>query len=172
MLKQSLFAALLLLVGLSGACNRVGAEAPPGAQPTRHGRQPNQLRPVTDKAGIISEPQEAALAGKLAALERRTGVRMVIVTIPSLGGKEIAAYTRDLANSADVDGRRLEEGVMILVAPSDRQARIAVSRALEKRLPDELCASVMKLIMTPRFARGDMYGGIDAATDALIRHLG
>ena len=53
---------------------------------------------VTDAADILNPAQEAALTAKLEEFERRTKHQMVIVTVPSLGGQDIAAYTRDLAN--------------------------------------------------------------------------
>jgi uncharacterized protein len=53
---------------------------------------------VTDAADILDSTQEQALSAKLEQLERATGRQLVVTTVPSLGGKEVAAFTRDLAN--------------------------------------------------------------------------
>lgn len=53
---------------------------------------------VTDAANIIPPAREAALADKLARFERDTKHQLVVVTVPSLRGQEVDAFTTDLAN--------------------------------------------------------------------------
>src|SRR3546814_16804473 len=64
-----------------------------------------------------------------------TGHQHVVVTTPSLGGKEIARYATDLANERGIGRRGQDDGLLLLVAPNERPARIAVGRGLETRLP-------------------------------------
>src|SRR3546814_14736450 len=65
-----------------------------------------------------------------------TGHQLVVVTTPSLGGKEIARYATDLANERGIGRRGEGDGILLLVAPNERQGRIAVGRGLETRLND------------------------------------
>ena len=127
---------------------------------------------VTDAAGALGPAQEAALSAKLEELERRTKHQMVIVTVPSLGGQDIAAYTRGLANRWGIGRKGYNDGVVVLVAPNEQRVRIAVGIGLEKVLTHEVCQRIIDNSMLPRFRAGDLTGGIEAGTDALIVRLG
>src|SRR3546814_12155763 len=56
-------------------------------------------------AGVLSAAQKAQTEIRLAAFERMAGHQLVVVTTPSLGGKEIARYATDLASERGI-GRR------------------------------------------------------------------
>ncbi len=126
--------------------------------------------PVTDAANLLTPAQRAALAAKLAGLERTTRHEMAIVTVRSLGGKDVAVFTRDLGRSWGV-GRKANDGVVLLVAPVEQMVWIAVGKGLEGKLTKEACQTIMDETMMPRFRSGDLPGGIDAGTDALIARL-
>jgi len=61
--------------------------------------------------------------------------------------------------------------VVLLVAPKERKVRIAVGYGLEKRLPDGVCQQIIDQQILPSFRKGDLSGGIEAGTDALIARL-
>lgn len=126
---------------------------------------------VTDTADLLDPAREIALTVKLQLLERSTKHQVTIVTVPSLGGRDIARYTRDLANSWRIGREREDEGVVLLVAPNERQVRIAVGYGLENTLSHEVCNQIIEDQILPRFREGDMPGGIDAGTNELIRLL-
>lgn len=126
---------------------------------------------VTDAADILPPAAEAALTQQLTAFEQRTRHQMVVVTVPSLEGRDVADYTRALANRWGIGRREEDDGVVLLVAPNERKARIEVGRGLETTLTNELCAEIMNARMIPRFSDGDYTGGIDAGVEALIARL-
>jgi uncharacterized protein len=126
---------------------------------------------VTDAADILNPAQEAALTAKLEEFERKTKHQMVIVTVPSLGGQDIAAYTRDLANRWGIGREEQDDGVVLLVAPNERKVRIAVGYGLERTLTQAVCARIIKEKMIPRFSKGDLPGGVDAGSNALIANM-
>jgi len=97
---------------------------------------------------------------------------MVIATVSSLGGKDIKTYTTDLFNAWGVGRKGYNDGVVVLIAPIQHQARIAVGYGLEKVLTDRVCADIMRDTMIPHLKAGDAYGGIDAGVDALVRASG
>ena len=126
---------------------------------------------VTDAANIISAKQEAALADRLALLEKSTSHQMVVVTVNSLGGQDVADFTRNLANAWGIGRKGHHDGVVVLVAPNERKARIAVGYGLERTLPDPLCKTIIEQNMLPRFKEANFYEGIEAGVDALIEGL-
>src|SRR5574337_1799783 len=51
---------------------------------------------VVDAAKILSPIAKADLEGKLSALEQKSGIQLVVATVPSLGGDEIEPYANAL----------------------------------------------------------------------------
>ena len=127
---------------------------------------------VTDAADLLTPAQEAALSAKLERLERTTQHQMVVVTVPSLGGSDIATFTADLANSWRIGRKDHDDGAVLLIAPSERKVRIAVGYGLEKILTDAVCKEIIQEQMLPSFRKGDLPHGIGAGVDALIARLG
>ena len=122
---------------------------------------------VTDAADLLNDTQEKKLAAKLAALKVDTQHQMVIVTVPSLEGRDIKPFTTDLGNAWGIGRKGIHDGIIILVAPNERQARIAVGFGLEDTLSDNFCASVLQIEMLPLFRQGDYYTGLDRGVTAL-----
>jgi uncharacterized membrane protein YgcG len=59
----------------------------------------------------------------------------------------------------DALGPRAANGVLVLVAPGDRQLEIVTGKQSSRRLSDRACA-LAALSMTTSFAGGDLVGGI------------
>ncbi|HZF42283.1 MAG TPA: TPM domain-containing protein [Sphingomonadaceae bacterium] len=126
---------------------------------------------VTDAAGVINEAQEAKLSSKLARLERSTGRQFVVVTVPSLGGEDVATFTRDLANAWGIGRAKEDDGVVFLIAPSERQIRIAAGFGLERAIPDAIWKQIIETDVLPHFRKDDLEGGIDAGVRAITARL-
>ena len=126
---------------------------------------------VTDEAGLLNTQQKAAITARLVDLERTKGHQFAVVTVNSLKGQDIAAYTRDLGNSWGIGRKDVNDGVILLVAPNERQVRIEVGKGLEQTLSSEKTAGIIQTEITPRFASGDMPGGISAGVGAVITAL-
>lgn len=126
---------------------------------------------VVDQAAILSSDDRQALTRRLEDFQRTTGHQLAVVTVASLHGEDIALFTRRLANTWGVGRKGLNDGVVVLVAPHDRQARIEVGRGLEQQLTDAFCRQVMQQRMVPSFAKGRFAQGIDAGVSALIARL-
>ena len=126
---------------------------------------------VTDMANILSANRQNDLTTKLEDLERVTRHQMVVVTVASLGGQEIASFTAELAKSWGV-GRNSDSGVVLLVAPNEQMVRIAVvGEELQTKLTKEVLEEIINDTMTPQLRAGDLPGGIEAGLDALIALL-
>lgn len=123
---------------------------------------------VVDAADLLSPEQEKLLNAKLAALEASDGPQFVVATTDSLDGKDINEYSLTLARAWGLGSKERNDGLLLLVAPNERRLRIEVGKGLEKQLPDDLCARVIRNDITPRFRAGAMFDGINAGVDTLI----
>lgn len=127
---------------------------------------------VTDAAGILDPSQEASLTARLHQFERTSGHQLVVVTAASLDGQDVKRFTTDLGNAWGIGSAERDDGIILLIAPNERKARIAIGSGLERTFPDALCARIMADEIIPRFREGDLPGGIEAGVTALIKNAG
>lgn len=127
---------------------------------------------VVDEADVLSVEAESRISDRLAELERRTGHQMVAVSVRSLAGRDIGDVARDLGNRWGVGRKAYDDGVILLVAPTERRVRIAVGRGLEGVLTDERCREIIDVRILPLFRKGDLEGGMEAGAEAIVASLG
>src|SRR5229473_159628 len=114
---------------------------------------------VVDEAHILSAREREALVAKLAELETKSGIQLVVVTVNSLQGQEIEPYANELFRAWKLGEKTKNNGVLLLVAPKERRVRIEVGYGLEGTLTDALSKVIITNAITPRFKAGYSGGG-------------
>jgi uncharacterized protein len=155
----------LAVAGLVPSGAMAQATAPAPAFPALTGR-------VVDDAHVLSPQTEAQLTQSLADLEQRTSRQLVVVTLPSLQGYEIADYGNQLLRHWAIGQKGLNNGAVFIIVPSEHKVRIEVGYGLEPILTDALSSIILQEQVLPRFRAGDIEGGVVAGTTALIGQLG
>lgn len=133
---------------------------------------PEPMRParaVNDFAGMLSSGEQARLEQKLRSFNDTTSSALVIVTVNSLEGMDIAQYATELAHQWGIGREDVDNGLLILVAEEERQVNISTGYGLEGAVPDALAKRIIEQQIKPRFRQGNYYGGLDAATDTLMK---
>lgn len=124
---------------------------------------------VVDDADLLTYPEEVAITADLKALEDKTSDQVVVVTLPSLQGYTIEEFGYRLGRHWGIGTERLDNGVILLVAPSERKVRIEVGRGLEGTLTDALSKIIIENAILPRFREGDFAAGIkDGVRDIVL----
>ena len=126
---------------------------------------------VVDAANIIPDDMEARLNQKLEALETQSRRQLVVATLPDLQGYDISDYGYQLGRKWGLGDKQRNDGAILIVAPNERKLRIEVGYGLEGVLTDGLSALIIQQKIVPKFKAGDMPGGIEAGTDAIIHQL-
>ena len=126
---------------------------------------------VVDQANLIPAAERTALEAKLADLEAKSGIQLVVATVSSLGGEEIEPYGNALFRAWKLGEKTRNNGVLVLVAPNERRVRIEVGYGLEGTLTDALSKVIITNAMTPRFKANDFAGGITRGVDDIITVL-
>ena len=126
---------------------------------------------VVDGANVIPADEEARLTQKLEALETQSHRQLVVVTLPDLQGYDISDYGYQLGRHWGIGSKDKNDGALLIVAPKERRVRIEVGYGLEPVLTDGLSSLIVQQQIVPRFKAGDMAGGIEAGTDAIIHQL-
>lgn len=126
---------------------------------------------VVDQAKLLSTQAVNELTALLAQHEEATGNQVVVVTLSSLGGYEIADYGYQLGRHWGIGQQGKDNGVLLIVAPNERKVRIEVGYGLEGTLTDALSKNIIETVITPRFKQKDMPGGIVAGSKAILAVL-
>jgi uncharacterized protein len=117
---------------------------------------------VVDEAGLLSPSDRATLTEELRALEEQTTDQLVVYTTKSLQGYPIEEFGYQLGRTWQIGQKDKNNGVLLIVAPNERQVRIEVGYGLEPRLTDATCKLIIENAILPAFRRGDFAGGIKA----------
>jgi uncharacterized protein len=123
---------------------------------------------VADYAGVLEPAQISALENKLSRFQATSSNEIAVVTIKSLEGDTIENFAEKLFADWGIGKEKEDNGVLLLVAISDRQMRIETGYGLEGALPDATAYRIINDILKPAFRNNDYYGGIDKATDKII----
>jgi len=130
--------------------------APAAAEPTF----PALTGRVVDDANLLSESDKQDLAADLKVLEDKSSDQLVVVTLPSLQGYPIEDFGYRLGRHWGIGTAKLNNGVLLIVAPNERKVRIEVGTGLEGTLTDALSKVIIENGILPRFRQGDFAGGI------------
>jgi uncharacterized protein len=126
---------------------------------------------VVDEAGILDEAARASLTQKLADLEAKTTDQLVVVTLKSLQGTTIEDFGVQLGRRWQIGQKGKNNGVLLIVAPTERKVRIEVGYGLEGTLTDAVTRLIIENAILPRFKANDFPGGIARGVDDIIQAL-
>src|ERR1700723_3004576 len=126
---------------------------------------------VVDQAGVMSADSRTAVEAKLKDLEDKSGIQLVVATVKSLQGSDIETYANELFRAWKLGQAQKNNGVLLLVAPTEHKERIEVGYGLEGTLPHALSSVIISSAIVPRFKAGDFSGGIDRGVDGIISVL-
>lgn len=148
---RRLVTALLLLLSVFGTAVRAAL--------------PDHTGAVTDLASVLSPATEEELQARLAQVEAATTAEIAVATVPSLDGMSVEDYANRLFRQWGIGQEGKDNGVLILVAPTDRKVRIEVGYGLEGVLPDGLAGDIIRDQALPAFRDGNFEQGIRATVE-------
>lgn len=126
---------------------------------------------ITDAANILSAEAEERLSERLATYEQRTNHQMAVATTNALNGADPMEFATCLGRRWGIGDAERDDGILILVAPNERQSSIAVGYGLEKALTDVEAKAVIK-DMIPSFRKNDYASGLSIGIEAIAAQTG
>jgi len=91
--------------------------------------------------------------------------------VPSLEGTSIEDYANQLFRFWNLGQANKNNGILLLIAPNERRARIEVGYGLEGVLPDAVASTIIQTTMVPQLRRGDYAGAIGKGVDSITEIL-
>jgi len=148
----------LLALGILCAPLVAAAFAIPPA-PTAH---------VNDYANVLTPESAQQIEALLQKEETDTSTQIVVVTLPSLDGQDIADVTASIGKSWKIGQKSKDNGVIFAIAPTDRRMRIEVGRGLEGALTDLETHVIQDEVVKPAFLAGHIDQGILDGSRAIV----
>lgn len=130
---------------------------------------PKLSQRVTDLTGTLDAGQKQLLENKLKAFESGKGSQIAVLLVPTTQPETIEQFGIRVAEAWKLGRKGVDDGVLLLVAKDDRMMRIEVGYGLEGALNDATAHRIVSEIITPYFKRGEIYPGIDAGVDAIVK---
>ena len=124
---------------------------------------------VVDQTATLTAEQKTDLEQTLQAFEARKGSQIVVHVVPTTAPETIEQYAMRVAEQWKPGRKKIDDGVILLVAKDDRALRIEVGYGLEGALTDAASKRIISDIIVPRFSQGDFHGGIRAGVDRIMR---
>jgi uncharacterized protein len=153
-----------LFVGALCLCFFAGASLAALTFPLLTGR-------VVDEAGVFDATTKTELTNALAALESKTTDQLVVVTLKSLQGTSIEDYGYQLGRAWGIGQKGKNNGLLLIIVPSEHRVRIEVGYGLEGTVTDAIARLIIENSIRPRFKAGDYAGGTKRAVEDLVQVL-
>ena len=130
---------------------------------------PKPQGPVNDFANVVPQSYEQKMVGITSELLNKTGVAVVVVTMPDIGGAEYNDYANRLYAAWGIGKKGEDKGVLIFVTVKERKMRIETGYGVEGILPDGLVGEIRDRYMTPylkenKFGEGLLNGTMAVAS--------
>jgi uncharacterized protein len=133
----------------------------------------NNGSPVVDQAGILTPAQQIDLKSKAEALYAQSGRAFAIATVKSLEGYPVDDYAYRLLRYWKVGSTKNNDGVLLVVAPSEHKVAITTGYGAGAFMTDAMSGIIIRQAILPHFKQNppDYGGGIEAGADAIIKQM-
>jgi Beta-propeller domains of methanol dehydrogenase type len=109
---------------------------------------------INDFAGVLSSNTKGSLEQLSRALLQKTGVSLVLVTAKGLDGGDIDDVANRLFKTWGIGRKGSDEGVLVLVALTERSIRIETGYGAEGYITDAQSKRIIRDIATPYLSKG------------------
>lgn len=123
---------------------------------------------LVDTTGTFNDAQKAALTAKLQAFEQSKGAQIFVLLVPTTGEDGIDQYARRVYDQWQLGRKKIDDGVLLVVAKDDRRVRIEVGYGLEGAVTDLQAGRIIREFITPYFKQGDYVGGINEGVNKIM----
>ncbi|MDD5623228.1 MAG: TPM domain-containing protein [Candidatus Peribacteraceae bacterium] len=127
---------------------------------------------VTDTVGLLTQDEKTSIVSVLKAYQDQTSNQIAVLIIDSLQGETIADVAVEVGRKWGVGTKENDNGILLLIAYTDRKVFLATGYGLEGAVPDIVAKGIIDEEITPRFREGKYAEGILACIEALQKHIG
>ena len=124
---------------------------------------------VVDETQTLTAEQKRALEAKLQEFEQSKGSQIAVLITSTTFPEPIESFSIRVADNWKIGRKSANDGILIVVANSDRVMRLEVGYGLEGAIPDATARRLIDEVFIPGFGEGKFYEGLSAGIDRLIK---
>ena len=126
---------------------------------------------VADPGNMVSPGVKSQVNNTLWNLRQQTGAEVVVAVVPSIGDTPIEDFSTELFEQWGVGKSDKDNGVLILIAPEQRRARIATGYGVEGVLPDISAKKIVERSIVANMKNGDLDAAVLASASDVANVL-
>ena len=126
---------------------------------------------VYDYINLLSKNEVKNLNQKLIRYSDSTSTQIVIAIINSTKGEYINYLGAQWGEKWGIGQEKEDNGILILLAKTDRKISINTGKGIEHILTDALSKRIIEHDIIPYFKRNNYYGGLNKGTDVIFEVL-
>ncbi len=130
---------------------------------------PHDDRSVHDLAGVLPAAGIPAIEQRHRELFEKTGVALVLITVPALDGEPIEDYAVRVGTVWGAGRKGEDRGIVIVFALEEKRVFVATGYGVEGFLPDGRVGALLDEHYVPRRRDGDFAGALLATDTALLQ---
>lgn len=115
---------------------------------------------ISDNAKIITSEHYSRINNIILELQNTTKADIAVVTVNSLQGNKIGDVAVQIGRDYKVGSKQKNNGVVFLIAPNEREARIEVGYGLENIITNSIANDIMNNTIIPEFKNNNYSLGI------------
>lgn len=124
---------------------------------------------LTDLTHTLSPAEATQLTQQLTAFATEHGSQIAILMVPTTQPESIEQYSIRVAEAWQLGRKKVDDGILLLVAKNDRALRIETGYGLEGALPDALARRIIDEIIVPQFRQEHYFEGLQAGIQQIIK---
>ncbi|AFS77962.1 hypothetical protein DUF477 [Gottschalkia acidurici 9a] len=126
---------------------------------------------VYDEVGVISKDTEKHIVSVNKELYDKTGAQVVVAVVNSLQDRSKEEYATELFRKWKIGSKEKNNGILLLIAPNERELKIEVGYGLEGAITDGRAGEIRDKYITPYFKSEDYDEGILNGFNAILGYI-
>jgi len=125
---------------------------------------------IHDYENLLSPEQSNALNQKVTEITKKSSIQFAVVILNDLQGYSIEEAALEIGRVWGVGQKGLDNGIVYLVSPVNRKARIEIAYGLEGVIPDVVAQAIGDEVK-PFYKNNEWYNGINKVLTSLDEKL-
>lgn len=131
---------------------------------------PSLTGPVVDQASLLSKSAKSQIEEVLYRTKEKNGPQVQIFIVSSLNGEAIEQVAIQVFDKWQLGDKKIDNGILFLIAPVEKKMRIEVGRGLEGNIPDVIAKRIISDTVRPYFKNNEFDIGIAQGVSAILHY--
>lgn len=124
-----------------------------------------------DYVGLLNSSATRFLKEKLIRYSDSTSTQIVTIIIESTNGDDILELATRWGNRWGIGQKGKDNGIVLLMARSDRTIAISTGKGIEKELSNSRVKRIINSRIVPEFKKGNYYDGFSKGVEGIFESL-